>query len=271
MPWGHAAGRGERVAAAPGLDGEAPKAGGGQESVPCAAASARLAPRSTARARRDQGDRRGGALARDSGLSGSVGAARHPHALPTTLIFRATCAGGSMALEIRRKALSEQNPWWDSPGAIQKDPSLASYRGDIIHEAVSYLLDMPRQLVQGQSAFHDMTLSPLYMNVPAAKLKVLDLLNGGVEPRCVFYYDFENGSAGGSLKNAIREYLEMSRGWKDTHRCYMLLDRLTNMPEWREVLRSLYRDGMLANCTVVTFRVSEQRANSTMSTTPWTP
>lgn len=176
-----------------------------------------------------------------------------------------------MALEVRRGALSEQNPWWDSPGAIRKDPGLARYRGDIIHEAVSYLLDMPRSLVQGQSAFHDMTLSPLYMSVPAAKLKVLDLLDGGVEPRCVFYYDFENGSSGESLRNVVREYLEMSRGWRDTRRCYILLDRLTNMPEWREVLKSLHVDGMLANCTIATFRVSEQRANNTMSSTPWMP
>lgn len=35
--------------------------------------------------------------------------------------------------------------------------------------------------------------------------------------------------------------------------------------------RSLYRDGMLANCTIATFRVAEQRGDNTMSSTPWTP
>jgi len=176
-----------------------------------------------------------------------------------------------MALESKPRALSEQNPWWRSPDSIRQDPALARYRGDIIHDAVSYLLDLPRALVRGQSAFHDMTLSPPYMDVPAAKLKVLDLLDGGVEPRCVFYCDFENDPSSKGLVAAIRGYLDISREWRGTNRCYMLLDRLTNMPDWRDALRSLHREGMLANCTIATFRVSEQRGSSTMSSTPWMP
>ncbi len=176
-----------------------------------------------------------------------------------------------MALFLKSYDISAQNPWWAKPTSILKDPRLAEHIDGADHTSVSFLVGIPHNPMHGEPWFYDMYVSPNYAKTPAALLKVVDLLKGNVKPACIFYYDFAEHLTRKSLRTVIKQYLSMSKKTRDTDRCYLLLDRITRIPHWREELKSLFIDGAFDNCTTITFRVLDDTSQSMMHVRPWLP
>ena len=176
-----------------------------------------------------------------------------------------------MALFFKSYDISAQNPWWATPSPTLDDPRLAEHIESVDHKSVSFLVRIPHTPMQGEPWFYDMSVSPNYAKTPVALLKVVDLLKGGVKPTCIFYYDFAQHSTRKSLRTVIKQYISMSKKTCGADRRYLLLDRLSRIPYWRDELKSLLIDGAFDNCTTVTFRVLDDTTQSTMDARPWFP
>ena len=141
------------------------------------------------------------------------------------------------------------NPWWKSRSQIDIDPDLqrlanASVRFEhtipfqLDADAV-YTLRGPRQV--GKSTLLKRIIRSL-------------LTEQGPAPRQILYTHVEGAGIGtvARLRSALTGYLAWARSAVGADaRLYMFLDEITGVKDWGTVVRTLYREGLLANVTVI--------------------
>lgn len=146
-------------------------------------------------------------------------------------------------------AFIRDNPWWKATDRIDTDPDLVRLAEapvrfehpipfDFAADAV-FSLRGPRQV--GKSTL--------------LKRAIRDLLRERrVPPRCVLYTDVEGAGITTHLRlrNAVTSYLTWARSAvAPDARLYLFLDEVTGVKDWGTAIRNLYREGSLANVTVV--------------------
>lgn len=140
------------------------------------------------------------------------------------------------------------SPWWKSTGLIDADPDLQRFAAAPVRyehplpfaldvDAV-YTLRGPRQV--GKSTLLKRLVRTL-------------LIDHQIVPRRVLYADVEGAglSTVVRLRNALTSYLSWARTTEPAGRLYVLLDEVTGVKDWGAAIRALYREGALANVTVV--------------------
>lgn len=141
------------------------------------------------------------------------------------------------------------NPWWKSANQIDTDPDLrrlaeASIR---FEHVIPFRLDVdtvytlrgPRQV--GKSTLLKRIIRTLLTEQRAA-------------PRQILYTDVEGAgiSTVARLRNALTGYLTWARSAVGTDaRIYLFLDEITGVKDWGTVVRTLYREGVLKNVTII--------------------
>lgn len=141
--------------------------------------------------------------------------------------------------------LLTRNPWWTDRSTIERDSHVRAWDQSKIRwvprlskriewdKDVLYVLRGPRQV--GKT-----TLS---------KLKIRELLKGGVPPRAVFYWACDLVESPERLSDLIEGYLAFSHN--ETGRRYLFLDEITSVKDWQKGVKSLYDRGSFKKCTLL--------------------
>lgn len=142
--------------------------------------------------------------------------------------------------------LTEHNPWWLEPAAIDTDRLVSDYDSSSLKWRarlektfqwdldVIYVLRGPRQV--GKSTL--------------LKLKLRDLLRSGVQSRRLFYWPCDLIEGPEKLVAVVNAYLDFARKEKET-RLYLFLDEISSVRDWQKGIKLLYDSGRLRNCTIV--------------------
>ncbi|MDI6847556.1 MAG: ATP-binding protein [Candidatus Bathyarchaeia archaeon] len=143
-------------------------------------------------------------------------------------------------------SLSDQNSWWRDKHLIESDPLIATWesssfkwRPRIVETFqwdvnVIYSLRGPRQV--GKTTL--------------VKLKVRELLRGGVDGRRIFYWTCDQVESSEKLTAIISEYVEWARRFSKD-RLFLFLDEVSAVKDWQRSIKYLYDTGKLRNCLVV--------------------
>ena len=138
------------------------------------------------------------------------------------------------------------NPWWDDPLAIDRDPDIKRWKEsnvrwrpgvldefDIAHDAVYSLRGARRT---GKTT--------------AVKILVRELLGSGVNPWNVMYHacDIDDQLAG--LYGVLRDYLGAG-GRNAAERSFIFLDEISSVQNWQKAIKRLWDQGRLEGCTVI--------------------
>ena len=142
--------------------------------------------------------------------------------------------------------LTEHNPWWLDPTAINRDRLISEYDSSSFKwdprlektfqwdVDVIYILRGPRQV--GKSTL--------------LKLKIRDFMKSGLQPRRVFYWPCDLVGGPENLVSIVAAYLDLARR-DEASRLYIFLDEISSVRDWQKGIKSLYDSGRLRNCTVV--------------------
>ncbi|MBS7637683.1 ATP-binding protein [Candidatus Bathyarchaeota archaeon] len=142
--------------------------------------------------------------------------------------------------------LGEQNPWWRDRALIDEDPLIEAWDASSFRwwpritdafqwdARVIYSLRGPRQV--GKTTL--------------LKLKVRELLEGGVEARRIFYWACDQVESFERLSSIIDSYLDWARRFTN-EMLYLFLDEVSGVKDWQRGIKYLYDMGRLRNCLVV--------------------
>lgn len=124
------------------------------------------------------------------------------------------------------------NPWWEDRAAIGQDKDLAKFSAEPVKYLPGFKPSPGLNVVRGPRQVGKTTL---------AKLRIRELLEGGTEPKRIFFYSFELMRTPEDVYNTLIEYLETAgRGPGARH---MFLDETTTIPEWSRGLKLLIDRG----------------------------
>jgi uncharacterized protein len=145
-------------------------------------------------------------------------------------------------------AAIRDSSWWKDPAEIDRDPDLAR----LAAAPVRFEVDIPFRLdvdaVYTLRGPRQVGKSTLLKRMVATLLR-----DRGVPPRTILYFDVEGAGIGTvlRLRNALTGYVTWARTTNPKDRLYLLLDEVTGVKNWGNVVRALYREGHLANATVI--------------------
>lgn len=140
------------------------------------------------------------------------------------------------------------NPWWRGAGEIDRDPELVRLGQATIRFDHAIPFDLSADAVFSLRGPRQVGKSTLL------KRAIRDLLSvRQTPPRCVLYTDVEGAGLNTHvrLRNALSSYLTWARSTERDGRLYLFLDEVTGVKDWGTAIRNLYREGALANVTVV--------------------
>ena len=141
------------------------------------------------------------------------------------------------------------NPWWKGADQIDTDPDLARLAAGQVRFEHLVPFDLTADAVFSLRGPRQVGKSTLLKRVIRTLLR-----ERGVAPRCVLYTDVEGAGITTHLRlrNAITGYLTWARSTVGADaRLYLFLDEVTGVKDWGTAIRNLYREGSLANVTVV--------------------
>ncbi len=115
---------------------------------------------------------------------------------------------------------------------VKWDPRI---RHKFANEDIVYTLRGPRQV--GKTTL--------------VKLNIRDLINAGLPPRNIFYFDCEaEVDTPAELMRAVSSFLDLPGVTKGKRR-YIFLDEISRVRDWQSGIKRLYDKGRLTNCTLV--------------------
>lgn len=132
--------------------------------------------------------------------------------------------------------LTLYNPWWHSPlGHWRRD--LPDYRRPIVKEILSDLADLPQMIS---------VTGPRRVGKTTALKQVIStfLDEQGVDPRCIFYFSFDDPEVFGSVElqriifDRLVELTGLSPG--DEAMVFFFLDEIQRLPKWELYLKKYY-------------------------------
>lgn len=141
------------------------------------------------------------------------------------------------------------NPWWKAVGEIDRDPDLLRFNQASVRFEHAMPFDFDADAVFSLRGPRQVGKSTLL------KRAIQHLLHiRAVPPRCILYTDVEGAglSTHLRLRNAISAYLTWARTSEAAdRRLYLFLDEVTGVKDWGIAIRTLHREGVLTNVTVI--------------------
>lgn len=119
--------------------------------------------------------------------------------------------------------LSNLNPWWREGKEIENDEKVREY----LSRSHSLKRELPPKnlLIVGPRQVGKTT---------SLKLKILDLIKNGTNPKNIFYFTCELLSKKEDIVDAIQEFDRLAQGKK-----YILLDEITFVKDWQNAVKFL--------------------------------
>ena len=138
--------------------------------------------------------------------------------------------------------LSDANPWWSSPDAINDDSAIVKMERSPLKRAVgerhrleardrTYLLCGPRRV--GKTTL--------------LKMEIRRLLGEGVPPDRLLYFSFDSDVRPADIYAIVDEYFAMHRG---AGRRFLLFDEVTSVKNWHKAVKNMLDGGKLRGCTL---------------------
>ena len=140
------------------------------------------------------------------------------------------------------------SPWWQGSAEIDRDPDLLRLAAAPVKVEVDIPFRLDVDAVYTLRGPRQVGKSTLLKRVVAILLK-----DRGVPPRAILYFDVEGAGIETvlRLRNALTGYITWARTTNPGDRLYLLLDEVTGVRNWGNVVRALYREGYLDNATVI--------------------
>jgi uncharacterized protein len=140
------------------------------------------------------------------------------------------------------------NPWWKAPAAVATDPDLIRLEEQVLRFEHPLPFDLDTDAVYTLRGPRQVGKSTLLKRI-ARHL----LMDRGVLARNILYFDVEGAGINTPLRlqNAVTSFLDWSRTSDPAGRKFLLLDEVTGVRDWGTFVRVLYRQGLLANVTVI--------------------
>jgi uncharacterized protein len=145
-------------------------------------------------------------------------------------------------------AAIRDSPWWQGAAEIDRDPDLLRLAAAPVRVEVEIPFRLDVDAVYTLRGPRQVGKSTLLKRVVATLLR-----ERGVSPRAILYFDVEGAGIETvlRLRNALTGYIAWARTTNPDDRLYLLLDEVTGVRNWGNAVRALYREGHLANATVI--------------------
>lgn len=125
------------------------------------------------------------------------------------------------------------NPWWEDKEAIGRDPDIVRFEQQKIKYFPEFPMGQGIYVIRGPRQVGKTTL---------VKLKIKELLNGGSNPKAIFFYSFELRRKTEEVYATVLEYLDKIA---PSGKRYLFLDETTTIPEWARPIKLLADRGDL--------------------------
>lgn len=147
--------------------------------------------------------------------------------------------------------LSETNPWWTSPSAINQDNEIAMWSAAGRRYVPALADELRLDFEPGKQVIYTVRGSRQVGKTTMTKLQIKGLLDSGTEPWRIMYYSFGPNSTMAELYRILLGYFNAHGGAKPTMRRYVFLDEISYVPQWQEAIKDLSNRARLLNCTIV--------------------
>lgn len=148
-----------------------------------------------------------------------------------------------MALGIE---LVDQNPWWKKREAIKQDKHLVALAKSKVpwRPRIGYKFQFDKDIVYTLRGPRQVGKTTLLKDL------ISNFLDGGIDPRMLFYYTCDLVDNPRELVNTVNNYLDNIRP-DAKQRAYIFLDEISSVRDWQRAIKNLSDTGKLANITVV--------------------
>lgn len=142
--------------------------------------------------------------------------------------------------------ITQQNPWWNDPKSIEKDPKIASFEASTIKwlPQAYYEIQFNTPCVYVVKGVRQVGKSTLL------KLLIKRLINEGTAPRFIFFFSFDNLSDYKKIPELIKKYIDLTTPLK-LNRYYLFFDEVTMIKNWQLGIKYAIDIGLLQNSIVV--------------------
>lgn len=143
---------------------------------------------------------------------------------------------------MERNLLKIQNPWWESPGNIDKDPHLLAVEGK------PYFFESPllKTLSLEAGDIHVFRGPRQVGKTTLIKCFIRKLLRQKVPANSILYLSCESITSFKELENSLIGWCKMQK-----EKSYLFLDEISFVPQWQRAVLALSNMGFLKNAAVI--------------------
>ena len=141
----------------------------------------------------------------------------------------------------------DQNPWWRDPGALDNDAKLRDLGSANLRWSPSLRteIDLERDRIYTLRGMRQVGKTTL------VKSMMRDLMEGGVDPRCLLYYSCEMLHRPRELIEVLTRFRDLPGRPEKHGRLYAFIDEVTSVRGWERAVKHLADMGSLEGMTVV--------------------
>lgn len=151
---------------------------------------------------------------------------------------------------VSEEELRRQNPWWESPSAIDDDGKIAEWSDSKIRHDPGLRQEIRYDFEPGNTVVYTLRGPRQVGKTTLMKLQIRDFLRQGKHPWNILYCSLDLEETPKDMVAAVNGYLQISER-RRRGRAYMFLDEASSIRNWQKGVKYMVDAGMLPDCTIM--------------------